>query len=65
MPTNPPDSITYFGKNDKWILEKFDPDEIALFFKKGITFFEYLKETPESIQFLSDNPVFAELIERW
>ena len=55
----------YFGVNEKWILEKFTPKEISLFFKEGATYFEYLKETSESQQYLDTHPEFAEVFEKW
>ena len=65
MPTSKKAGMYYFGINEKWVIEKFTPKEMALFFKEGRTFFEYLKETKEAKQFLADHPEFAEVYEKW
>ena len=65
MPRSPKSKDGYFGVNDAWVLDKFTTKEIALFFKEGKGFFEYLDLNPESIQYLEDHPEFAEVLKKW
>lgn len=63
---NPENAKTiYFNPKIAWVINKFTPEEIALFFKEGIRYFGYLKETPKSTQYLDDHPEFAEVFEKW
>lgn len=57
--------MVYFGVNEVWILDKFSPAEISLFFKEGVKLFAKLKHTQKSKQFLEDNEKIAGLIQRW
>lgn len=63
--TNEKGRMTYFGVNDVWILDKFKPSEIALFFREGAKLFEKLEHTEKSQEYLEDHPELAELVERW
>ncbi len=65
MPSSKKAGMFYFGIHEKWILDKFTLKEIALFFKDGKGFFEYLDPNPESLQYLEDHPEFAEVLKKW
>ena len=65
MPRSPKSKDGYFGVNDAWVLDKFTTKEIALFLKEGVIYFEFLKETKESKQYLETHPEFAEVFEKW
>lgn len=56
----------YFGINEKWVVDKFTPKEISLFFKEGKSFFEkYLIMGPNADDYLEDHPEFAEVLKKW
>ena len=65
MPTSKNAKNIYFGVKDAWVLDKFTPEEIALFFKEGVGYFEYLIESPKAKQYLETHPEFAEVLEKW
>lgn len=58
---------SYFGKDDRWVLEKWTPKQIALFMKKGPILFGKLNltHTEKSKEYLEENPEFARLFEEW
>ncbi len=55
----------YFDVRSAWVLDKFTPEEIALFFKEGRGLFAKMLHTDKSEQYLKDHLELAELINKW
>jgi len=59
------DGMYYIPKKYRYLLDKFSIDEIFILIAKGPGYIEQLIETDESKLYLTFNPDFAEVHEKW